>query len=92
MKDDKAFVNEVVYVYGEEEWDGMYVNGVMQTQDHMLDTRNVVKILEENQPFKVVLHHTVSAEWLEENGSYPHSLEDIPQEAIVSTQHPHEGE
>ena len=62
---------KITFVFGEAEWDGMYIDGKMVHQDHSLRLFEVLKALG-------IQYETrdVDQEWLDNRGHLPDNLED----------------
>ncbi len=68
---------EVVVVSNHDDWEGIYVDGVLRAENHSLTVREILQILGVKTDFR-----EVSPEWLGgEVGSLPEKLGDIPEEA-----------
>lgn len=70
-------MSHVVYVTGEEEWDGLYIDGVLAHEGHTLDVGQVLDVLHGRAIWKLS-RVMCKKEWLDERGGYPDKYSDIP--------------
>lgn len=73
--------SEIVLVSGEEDWEGVYVNGTLFWEGHSVPGWVVIDALASaGLPARTF---TVSHDWMIDEGRLPKSLSDIPEEAKV---------
>lgn len=62
----------MVFVHGADDWEGMYVDGVLRLEGHRLDADDVARKLGAD-----VLRVQADGEWLASHGSLPSLLKDV---------------
>ena len=69
--------NNVVIV-SSDDWEGLYVNGELETEDHEIRQHDFINLIQEYRSFESIDIVEVSMEKLEElGGGFPYRLENI---------------
>ena len=72
----------LTFTWGDD-WDGLYIDGVLAAQGHSIDALFLAEILlYRGVVVNQVFTYNVDQEWLEDVLEFPKQLEDIPQESI----------
>lgn len=73
--------NTLIYVRGDD-WEGLYVNGIIHYQNHSLRVGHVIQIIKECDTIEVVYEYDVESHWMEEMGYLPEFFSDIPKDVL----------
>lgn len=77
-------MSRLVLVNGDE-WEGLYLDGVLQWQNHSVNHHHVAQAINASPtPVTEMVHVEVDVEWMLDEGYLPRMLEDIPLDKIVS--------
>ena len=71
-----------------DDWQGLYINGVLVEETHCIQTEDLLEYVKLEviksggiSEFEYVVSY-VNSEWMEEYGSLPQLIKDIPEEEI----------
>ncbi len=67
---------KITLVEGEEEWTGLYIDGVLKEDTSSFSDSDILHILDELGILEYE-HKFVNQEWLNDRGNLPKSIEDI---------------
>jgi len=61
-----------------DDWQGLYVNGMLRCEDHRLDSVLVAnEVLSALPPVYLLKKREADSDWLFERGSFPDTIEDV---------------
>jgi hypothetical protein len=55
----------------------IYIGDEKKFEDHSIHRREVLELLEDNQPFMIIWYEITDTKWYEENGELPSSFADL---------------
>ena len=65
---------EITFVTNCDDWEGLYIDGDLILQDHLLDAIDVIRVIARNS---VVSRLEVDYGWLQDAGWLPDNLADV---------------
>lgn len=81
--------NMVINIVIADDWQGLYVNGILKFEAHRVDADIVLEAVKREvtdcdgiNNFKYAIS-LVDQNWMEEQGSLPEYIKDIPEEIIL---------
>ena len=69
-------MSEIVFATNTDDWEGMYINGELVTENHNIDGRDVIEILAKRGLISGSVVE-VDMDWLDEIGRLPTSLSEV---------------
>lgn len=74
--------NEFIHVHTYD-WEGIYINGVLEYEGHDTPTYVSLDILRKNNYYIDVKLYRVHNKYMNEVGNFPDKFEDIPKEVLL---------
>lgn len=80
----------IIDIIKADDWEGLYVDGTLCTESHRIDLEDILECVKHKvdtlddgiTAFEYAITY-INQEWMEEMGSLPQLIEDIPDEAIL---------
>ena len=68
---------KVVYAQADD-WEGLFINGQLITEDHKLKPRDIQSILKDNNALGVEMEFkNVDLDWMYDIGSFPSNIDEV---------------
>lgn len=81
--DNMKSVNLIIVHNEGGDWEGIFVNGILETESHNLYTRDWIDLIHKYKTFGEITRYDVQDEYMSEIGSFPNKFDEIPKEFLV---------